>query len=681
MPLNTPRISSFLLLLFFTTALAAQQAPNESKRVDGISTDKFTEFAPTISADGKTMIIESNRNSKREQDEERWELFESIRNADGTWGEGIPISTINEKCNFLAGPSLSYDGNQLFFTAFIEGVTTSEDIFYSERINETQWSEPINLGEPINTEDYEGFPSISANGNSLYFIRINYENPLDRKSRENCFEIYVSHKQPDGKWGTPEKLPEQINKGCVRDPRIMADNHTLIFSAIVPEGKGKYDLFQTRKNSDGTWAEAKPLDFINSEENDQSPTISAAGDIIFYYTKKDIYAMTVPPEYRQMINVTVQGFVRAEKGAGPLAAIITMKNLDTGEIESLENNPNDGRFSLILSAGSRFRVEFRNALYLKEVRDFDLRKQETYKQIDLDVNLKSNYHATIVAIDHDLKTPVTSFVHMADQHKNLIYNDSLRPGHSFQKVSLETANQYEITATAHLYPSVKKTIVFDSHTFRPDTTFSLSLTHDKSRFLAEITDISTKQRVKTKVTFNNLDENEVLLSESEKSVLLRRGDRYQVVTSSENGYFFSTVTIVAGEGEVGPDGIQRIQMLIIPIQEGASLTLNNINFETASSDLKPTSFPELDRVIELMNQNPTVTIEIAAHTDDVGVDDYNIKLSMRRAQSVVVYLNKKGVKNTRFVAKGYGKNKPLLPNDSDENRALNRRVELVILKI
>ena len=83
----------------------------------------------------------------------------------------------------------------------------------------------------------------------------------------------------------------------------------------------------------------------------------------------------------------------------------------------------------------------------------------------------------------------------------------------------------------------------------------------------------------------------------------------------------------------------------------------------------------------VLMSNPTVVIEIGAHTDDVGGDDYNIKLSIRRAQSVVIYLNKKGIKNIRFEAKGFGKSKPLSPNDSDESRALNRRVELIILKV
>ncbi len=655
------------------------QTSGERKRVDGISTDLFTEFAPTISADGNTMIIESNQNET--ETAERWELFESRKNGDGTWGAPTPITAINEKCNFVAGPSLSYDGNRIFFTAVIEGINESEDIFYSDRLNETLWSEPVSLGNPINTDDYEGFPSISADGNSLYFIRINYNNPIDKKSKEPCFEIHVSHKQTNGAWGEPQKLSEKINSGCVRDPRIMADNHTLIFSAITPSGKGKYDLLQSRKDPDGNWEMPRSLDFINSVENDESPTISAAGDIIYFMSNKDIYAMPVPLEYRQLINVTVQGYVRAIKNKEPVSAIISVSNLEVSENSILPNNANDGRFSLVFAAGSHFRVEYNNPLFLKEVRFFDLRNQETYKEILMDIDLKSEYSAKIITTDRELKIPVTTFLKVIDQKGNLLWNDSIRAGGVSPSFKFETINQYTISASAKHLPEVKQSIVFDAQTFRPDTIFNLIMIHEKIKFAAEVTDITSGKRVKTKVNFNNLSQDEVIIGESGEPVYLRKGDRYQVIASSDKGYFFSTSILVAGEGEPGPDGTHTMGVMLTPIQEGALLTLNNITFESNSSELKSTSFAELDRVIDLMHQNPTVIIEIAAHTDDVGSDDYNLKLSEKRAESAIAYLKKKGIVDKRFEAKGYGKRKPLAPNDSEENRSINRRVELIILKI
>jgi outer membrane protein OmpA-like peptidoglycan-associated protein len=654
--------------------LSAQQP----QRVEGISTDKYTEFAPTISADGNTMIIESNRNSRGNK--EHWELFESIRNPDGTWREPVPLKAINEKCVFLAGPSLSYDGNRIYFTAIINGVTTGEDIFYSDRLNATQWSEPHPVGHPVNSEGYEGFPSISSDGNSLYFMRINFIEPVDPKTNEDCFEIYVSHKQQDGTWGEPIRLPDQINLGCVRDPRIMADNHTLIFSAITPEGKGHYDLFQSKRKPDGTWTKAKSLDFINSEENDQSPTISAAGDVIFFYTKKDIYAMPVPLEFRQSLNVTVQGFVKSEKHNSPMSATMRIKNLETGEITTAANNPNDGRFSLVLAAGASFRVEFFNSGSVKAVRDFDFRKQDTYQEIDVDILMKAHYQATLTTIDADLKTLVPSVVEISDSEGKIIWQDSIRQGHPSPTVTLDAGAKYFFSAVGRDYTDAKQSIIFDVNTFKDDTTFILSMTHEKVKFSAEVTDVTSNKRVRTKVTFSNTASDEVLIAESGESVYLRKGDRYQVVASSDRGYFFSTTNVLAGEGRPDQDGIYRVNAAVTPLKEGASLTLHNITFESNSAELTQSSFAELDRVIELMNRNPGITIEIAAHTDDIGNEKYNIKLSLRRAQSVVTYLNRKGIVNERFAAKGYGKTRPLAPNNSEASRAMNRRVELTILK-
>ena len=138
-----------------------------------------------------------------------WELYESTLQDDSLWSKPVPLKEINAACDFLAGPALSYDGNTLYFTAFIEGETETEDIYYSVRTGEKEWSEPKSIGAPINTvDDYEGFPSVSSDGNSLYFIRLNFDNPVDRKSKENCFKIFVSHKDENGNWGEPKALPE-----------------------------------------------------------------------------------------------------------------------------------------------------------------------------------------------------------------------------------------------------------------------------------------------------------------------------------------------------------------------------------------------------------------------------------------------------------------------------------------
>ena len=95
--------------------------------------------------------------------------------------------------------------------------------------------------------------------------------------------------------------------------------------------------------------------------------------------------------------------------------------------------------------------------------------------------------------------------------------------------------------------------------------------------------------------------------------------------------------------------------------------------------MKSESFVELDKLVEILQKNPSIKIEISGHTDDKGELDYNQKLSQQRAESVLQYLVKKGVDKTRLIAKGYGESKPIVPNDSEENKAKNRRTEVRIL--
>lgn len=113
--------------------------------------------------------------------------------------------------------------------------------------------------------------------------------------------------------------------------------------------------------------------------------------------------------------------------------------------------------------------------------------------------------------------------------------------------------------------------------------------------------------------------------------------------------------------------------------EEKTLPLNYINFETGSATLTANSKYELDNLVTAMNAYPALTIEVAGHTDDVGEPASNLTLSSARAASVVNYVINRGIAGTRLKARGYGDTKPLVPNDSPENRAKNRRTEFTIL--
>lgn len=127
------------------------------------------------------------------------------------------------------------------------------------------------------------------------------------------------------------------------------------------------------------------------------------------------------------------------------------------------------------------------------------------------------------------------------------------------------------------------------------------------------------------------------------------------------------------------DSTYIINIGLQPIETNASVVLNNIFFEVNQFDLKQESTSELDRVAELLNDNPGVKILISGHTDNTGKPTDNFKLSENRAKAVVNYLITKGIDASRLQYKGYGSARPVADNSTEEGRSQNRRTELTIL--
>ncbi len=117
------------------------------------------------------------------------------------------------------------------------------------------------------------------------------------------------------------------------------------------------------------------------------------------------------------------------------------------------------------------------------------------------------------------------------------------------------------------------------------------------------------------------------------------------------------------------------------VEENVTVVLNNIFFDFDKSTLKPESHPELNRIISLMNDKPTMQIEIAGHTDASGPEKYNLTLSEKRAKAVVQYLTHQGVSDKRISVVFYGEKHPIAPNTTVDGRSKNRRVEFKILKL
>lgn len=158
---------------------------------------------------------------------------------------------------------------------------------------------------------------------------------------------------------------------------------------------------------------------------------------------------------------------------------------------------------------------------------------------------------------------------------------------------------------------------------------------------------------------------------------------------SANGFISKTQSfdVIAGEEsdeyEVWLDPLENVKVEIEgkTLMEGESLVLNNIQFKVASAELLKEGKTELNKVVNLMKQYPKVEIELSGHTSSEGDAKMNKELSLKRVESCRKYLSDNGISEDRISVVGYGPDKPIAPNDTEQNRAINRRVELKITRI
>jgi outer membrane protein OmpA-like peptidoglycan-associated protein len=160
------------------------------------------------------------------------------------------------------------------------------------------------------------------------------------------------------------------------------------------------------------------------------------------------------------------------------------------------------------------------------------------------------------------------------------------------------------------------------------------------------------------------------------SVALPQGERYGIYAEAE-GYYAVTDNIDLTSLE----GFRRVEkdIRMEPLTVGAVIRLNNIFFDTGASTLREESYPELNRLVRLLEDNPTMQIALGGYTDNVGGEDANLALSRDRANSVMQYLLSQGIAADRLTAAGYGEASPVASNDTEEGRQLNRRVEFSVV--
>lgn len=182
----------------------------------------------------------------------------------------------------------------------------------------------------------------------------------------------------------------------------------------------------------------------------------------------------------------------------------------------------------------------------------------------------------------------------------------------------------------------------------------------------ELIDLSGKQPV-TKIETN---------SEGEYLITLPVGKDY-AFNINRKGYLFYSDNFLLKDKT--PDSIYEKNIGLQPLEANASMILKNIFFDINKFELKPASQAELDILVQLLTENPSVKIEIGGHTDNVGKPSDNLTLSNNRAKAVVNYLVSKNIPAQRLLAKGYGESKPIADNKTEEGKAQNRRTEMKVI--
>ena len=638
----------------------------------------------TINQDEDYMVISFTIIGKNQLYETRLE--------NGVWSEVQPIDIINKHHGDgydIEGPSLNYNAKLLLFHANFPDSKGGFDIYYSKR-GPNGWSEPVNIGSPINTKEDDLYPSITPGEDRLFFSRrISDENIKKPKDSPQCQRIFASIKNIDNSWNVPLPLHDGINRGCEYSPNVCIDGKTVFFSSILPDQyREGYNIFFTSEILQDNWLVPLKVAEIASEATNINPTF-VNGKIYFlrkWQARKQefgsIFSMTLPENYHPNKTLPSKGKVLSQATGNPIDATLTVFEPTTLQVlGTFYSDAQTGEFELPLLDGSNYIVDVRRrgfsfASFMVDYRENDKKyapeKIELFERIELVVSV----------YDSEIFKPIDAIITVenAENKEQKFSGTAIEPGvYSF---SLPLGNEYSVNASADWFGENSFNLNVSGDVIFRRFERSLPLEAKKRAFEIVIADSETEEGVAAEVLIRNLNRDETIVFSIEDvkngkvTAMLREGDEYEFTIRGAQGYSFHNQVVDLGKQESS-----TLTAELVPLKEQTSIRLNNINFGTNSAELSSESFPELDRVITLLKDNPNIVIEIAAHTDNVGNAGYNLLLSEKRAQAVVRYLLDFEVPSERIVAKGYGLTKPMVPNTSDENRALNRRVEFKIIDI
>ncbi len=508
-----------------------------------------------------------------------------------------------------------------------------------------------NLGSTVNTQYAEYGPVITADGSTLMFTsrRPNTTcGKIDEVIGDYYEDIYVSEKT--GKdFGLPKNMPEPINT-CSHDAvvALSPDGQKLI---LYKGDEGGGDLYISTITKEG-WSKPKPLGkkYINTQYHESHASFSPDMRAIYFVSNR--------PDGFGEHDIWISYFDQKKEDWGPPQNLGPTINTKEDEVACFIMA--DGKTLYFSSTGH------------PGIGGYDI----------FVARYENGVWSEPQNVGYPINTPDDDVFFVITGSGRYGYYSSVREGGYGEK---DIYRIIFLGPEKPLIPSKEEILLaynaqpVQQKISEPRLNVAIS---NVTLFKGTVLDEKTKQPVEAKIElYDNVTSTKVNEFTSNPSngkflVILQAGMNYGLSISAP-GYLFHSENFDIPKEAAYKEVNKTIYLK--KIEPGATIILRNIFFDYDKADLRPESQIELDRVYDLLVKNPTLKIELSGHTDDRGSDEYNMKLSQKRAESAMKYLVSKGISQDRIVAVGYGETKPIVPNDSEENRQLNRRVELKVL--
>jgi hypothetical protein len=369
-----------LIALLLIASAIVSGAQNKINRFSApINHPSINVSSPYMSLEGNSMLFVSDN-----AEDNVPTVFYSAKPDGVNWKEPIPLpKTLNGRLNFLRGFGLSADGKQVYISTTKGGGLGGYDIYMAD-MKGTYWTEPMNIGQPVNSKENEGCASLSTDGNTMYFMRCT---KMNASSASGCRIMVATKRTGDLRWQPPVELPATINTGNSQAPRIMGDGETLIFSSDQMGGKGGMDLFITKKTGTN-WSKPVPLDFANTPGDDEYVSANSLGRYLVKdsptKTATEIVEVLFPADLKPHAVMKVEGRVQGPSNlASPYVNLLDAKT----QQRLLTTRPSkEGAFILYLIEGKIYNVvidpEEDNYTFFSHTFDLTGEKISTLEKLD-----------------------------------------------------------------------------------------------------------------------------------------------------------------------------------------------------------------------------------------------------------------------------------------------------------